>query len=377
MRFLGPVELRGRIGNDACSRYALSLVQNQPSGMVTNSNASALAIEVDDSLIPLVISDGHPNDATVCSLRSHYVSSPRQQLAQMGSRTRAILARPFLAVLGAVISSGRLGRAVYLNDFLFSTNPEIQLGKERIAEILDSLSARFPDRAVIVRSVNQVTRGRLYQSLVDNRLSLVRSRRVYVFDPTQPGFKVKPNLNKDLRLLDQWQGSIHSRPLSDSDLARVAELYRGLYLSKYRSGNCAFTDEFFRVVLGGGLFEYRCLEHEGELVAFTAWKTEPGSILGTLVGYDLSKPREWGLLRLAFAIDFQEVLRRQVPYHASSGAGYFKRLRGAKPVTEYDGIFFRHLSPWTRCCWHAFKILMYLAQRAEGESIDFKKSPTG
>jgi len=128
-------------------------------------------------------------------------------------------------------------------------------------------------------------------------------------------------------------------------------------------------------VINDGLFQFRYLERGGEILAFTAWCWEKGSMLGTLVGYDLDMPRAMGLLRLAFAIDFQAALQHKVPYHVSSGVGHFKRLRGAVPTTEYDAIFTRHLTWQSRTHWAVFRALMHLVERLEGEKIDFKKAP--
>ena len=82
-----------------------------------------------------------------------------------------------------------------------------------------------------------------------------------------------------------------------------------------------------------------------------------------------------GLFRMAFALDFKESLDRQVPYHISSGAGYFKKLRGGVPATEYDGVFSRHLGPKQRSFWKLFRALMVLAERSEGNKVDFKLAP--
>jgi hypothetical protein len=60
----------------------------------------------------------------------------------------------------------------------------------------------------------------------------------------------------------------------------------------------------------------------------------------------------------------------------SSGAGHFKRLRGALPTAEFDAVHSRHLGPKQRICWQLFRALMYLAERSEGEMIDFKRAPT-
>jgi hypothetical protein len=186
---------------------------------------------------------------------------------------------------------------------------------------------------------------------------------------------MREDLRKDLRLLRRWSDKIKRAPLGDRGILRVAELYRDLYLRKYSSGNPDFTNQFFRTVINEGLFEFRYLEQNGEILAFTAWKPEDDSILGTLIGYDLDRPREMGLYRMMFAIKLKEALDRKVPYHLSAGAGNFKRLRGAVPTTEYDAIFSRHLSRKSRTFWTLFRTLMYLAERCEGEKIDFKKAP--
>jgi hypothetical protein len=256
-----------------------------------------------------------------------------------------------------------------------TTNPGIQLNANQIEEVTNLLISQFPDRAVVFRSLNQVTRGELQGALLEKGYKLVRSRRVYIFDSSCPDFRIKENLRKDLRLLRSWREKIKRPPLDERGIQRVAELYRGLYLRKYSSGNPDFTNQFFRTVINEGLFEVRYLEQNGEIVAFTAWKPEDDSMLGTLIGYDLDRPREMGLYRMMFAIKLKEALDRKVPYHLSAGAGYFKRLRGAVPTTEYDAVFSRHLARRPRIFWILVRALMCLAERSEGETIDFKKAP--
>jgi hypothetical protein len=355
--------------------YVSRLVKDGPINFASNSHASALALELDNQLIPLIVSDGNPSDTTVSSMPAHYVESPASQLPQLDSFLYATFARLFLFLLRQVLEMGRLGQVAYLNDWLMTTNPEIQLDQKRLKEITRLLIGRFPDRAIIVRSNNHVTRSELHSVLLAQGFEMIRSRRIYLFDPTRDDFKRKENLRKDLRLLRNWPGKIRSGPLDEKEIQRVAELYRGLYLRKYSSGNPSFTNRFFETVLNMGLFESRYLELDGEILAFTAWREDRNSLLGTLVGYDLERPQSMGLLRMAFAVDFATSLESGLPYHVSSGAGRFKRLRGALPATEYDAVFWRHLSRRKRKYWQMFQILMRLAEKFEGERIDLKKAP--
>lgn len=50
---------------DGKANYVKRLVNEGPSGLVSNLHASARALEIDGRLIPLVLSDGNPEDATV------------------------------------------------------------------------------------------------------------------------------------------------------------------------------------------------------------------------------------------------------------------------------------------------------------------------
>ena len=374
-REVGEVCRREPYRSNAESRFVRGLVEQGPGRFVSNARASARALETDSRIIPVIVSDGSSGNSSVCSLLAHYVESPSSQLAQLGSRIESVLARPFLKLLGGVLRAGRLGRVCYLNDWLMTTNPQSHFEEEQIDEATGLLTAKYPDRAVVVRSVNELTRPGLPDLLRRRGYQLTRSRRIYIFDPGKPDFRMKENLRKDLRKLRHWEGTITRAPLDTADIKRVAALYRGLYLHKYTSGNPEFTDEYFRTVINEGLFETRCLVKGGQILAFTAWKPETDFMLGTLIGYDLTRPRKEGLLRMAFALDFEESLRRMVPYHISSGAGYFKRLRGAVATTEYDAIFYRHLPAKTRVYWWMFRALMLLAEKLEGERIDFKKAP--
>jgi hypothetical protein len=356
--------------------FVQKLVANGPADLVANADVSARALEFEGRLIPLILSDGDPASSTVCSIQAHYVESPGSQLPQLGNRFYGLAARPFLVLLGHIIRAGGLGKVLYLNDWLMTTNPEVRLNTSQLQEITRYLTSEFPERAIVVRSVNPVTRSELQNALLGSGFELIRSRRIYVFDPSRDGFKRKENLRKDLKLLRKWPGKIGKGALSEKGIHRVAELYRDLYLRKYSSGNPDFTERFFRTVINEEVSEFRYLELDGEILAFTAWKHEPDSMLGTLIGYDTELPQERGLLRMAFAIDFGEALSRNVPYHLSSGNGQFKRLRGCVPTTEYDAVFSRHLSLRKRTCWKLFRLLMKLAEKLEGEKIDFKKAPS-
>jgi hypothetical protein len=375
MRLLSGKMNRASIHTGGERKFVQTLAERGPGYFLSNSHASSFALDFDGMLIPLVVSDSNPADASVCSIESHYVESPLKQMGQLKGLLTPFLGRPFLMLLRAVIRAGGLGRVVYLNDWLMTTNFEVRLNTAQVQEITRFLTSKFPERAIVVRSVNRWTRRKLFLALRGSGYTLLRGRRIYVFDPLQENFKLKENLVKDLRLLEQWPGPIKQGPLSQEGIQRVAELYRGLYLQKYACGNPAFTLPFFEAVINGSVFEARYLEIDGEILAFTAWKQESESMLATLIGYDLSKPQKMGLYRTAFAIDFKTSLERKVPYNLSSGAGSFKKLRGAVPTTEYDAVYFRHLSQRQRLFWRVFQMMMFLAEKSEGERIDLKKAP--
>ena len=74
-------------------------------------------------------------------------------------------------------------------------------------------------------------------------------------------------------------------------------------------------------------------------------------ITASLIAYDLQRPQNLGLYRLAFALMITEAAQRKALLNISAGVGNFKMLRGAVPVQEFDAVYDRHLPISRRLPW--------------------------
>lgn len=357
-------------------RYFEPMIRHGATGFIENVHVSTAALVVDDQVLPLVVSEGNPDDAAVCSIYAHYVGYPLGELKRLEERRWAFAARAFLSLLGPIVRLGRLGKVVYVNNWLFNTNPPTSLSREQLTEVTRHLEERFPSRAIVFRSINERTSGPKIHSLRSGGYELVRSRRIYLFDPRVGGFLPADNLRRDLRLLSRWKGIIRELQSAERrEILRLSELYIRLYLGKYSAWNPRLTEAFFDLVTNQDVVRVFVIERGDDIVAFAAWFEDPTGVNAELVGYDLGVPRAEGLLRMAFALMFRDAIEGAKLLHLSAGNGGFKRLRGAEPTVEYDAVYFRHLGHPRRTAWRSFKCLMDLAERFEGDTAEKRRAP--
>jgi O-acetyl-ADP-ribose deacetylase (regulator of RNase III) len=66
---------------------------------------------------------------------------------------------------------------------------------------------------------------------------------------------------------------------------------------------------------------------------------------------------------MLIALAISEAARRRLKLNLGGGVGYFKSLRGAVPVEEYDAVYDRHLPSHRRLGWATLRMAGRLASR--------------
>lgn len=314
--------------------------------------------------LPLLVVDSGRDQAGICSIRSHYADYVAEEARR---RLRGRLQRRMVLIGSAgfrrLIDAFRLDDVVFVNHWLLTANTLPPLDQATLAELTFDLRKRYPDRALVIRSVNPLTAAGLYQSCSAEGFRLVRSRRVWIFDPGRDDCRKNRDILRDLRSLrnagydpDRMQATVDDVPFLGSQ-------YRHLYLGKYSPYNPNFTDDFFFKTLTGGILQYRVLRGKRGLDGFVAWRDQDDEMAGELVGYDLSQPRKRGLLRRSLAVQFEASLQTGKRLNLSSGNSRFKRLRGAEPVLEYDAVYCRHLPVGVQSAWWCLDAFLLLWER--------------
>lgn len=334
------------------SDYLAGLLRSGATRYIDNARVEMTAVSIDGIVLPLAIAEPATHNADACSPYAHYVRYTLEELCKRHPGPARWLFRSAFGAYGALLRACSFDRVLFLNNWLLSTNPHRELHADQLRRITEFLLPRFPGRALVQRNINPDLHPAYCDALATAGFRLVKSRRVYLLDPTSERFRNSANAGLDLRLLARSEYEvIGGANIGAAEMPRLAQLYRSLYLDKYSQLNPALTEDFFAITVPAKTLRYRALKRGGRIDGFVAFFETSGVLTGVYIGHDRSLPLELGLYRQLIAILIAEARDRGVLLNLSGGAGEFKQLRGAVPVVEYDAVYDRHLPPRRRLAW--------------------------
>jgi len=333
-------------------RYLLPFLRDGPQAYIRNVyNTELLVAQVGEAVIPLTLTDFHPDNSYVCSPYSHYISyGGYEEVHRLGNPLAERLIRAALHPVAGYFRRAGLDRVVYVNNWLLSTNLYPALDEATIRGLAQPLPERFPDRTIIFRSVDERRNPLLLQTLRGQGYRMILSRQVWYMQPEEA--QRTRQFKEDRRVLrhhayEVVDGSV----LSDDELSRCLTLYNQLYLEKYSYYNPQFTDAFLRLARDAGILHLRALRRDGQINGVMGFFVRNGLMTQPLFGYDTGLPVDEGIYRLLTLITLQEGLARNLTVHASGGVGKFKKIRGGKPMIEYNAVYDQHLPAARRIPW--------------------------
>ncbi len=352
-RLSGMLECVHGSARQGAVEYVSALVGDGPEVYLDNAKVTALALVVDGRVVPLILGARESGNAAVCSLRAHYVDYTLHEFARRHPRVPGWLVGTLSAPLQALLGSSDVDDAVFVNNWLLTTNPPLQLTEPQTAELTEMLTARYPRRAIVFRSINPVLDERLFANLRKIGYAFLRARTVYLLDTREGRHLRHQNVRTDLKLPRQTgycrrAGAAALR----NEVTRLTELYRGLYLAKHTPLNPAYTEEFVRLTLESGFLAYLALTRHHRVESFASYFADRAVMTGSLIGYDRQRPTDVGLYRQAVALLVAEAAEREVILNLSAGAGSFKMYRGCSAVQEFDAVYCAHLPAQRRALWH-------------------------
>jgi hypothetical protein len=324
-----------------------ALAQAGAESLVANAACHAMVLRQGAHALPVLVEDGGYGRSYVTAPHSAYVLYARDEMDIVELRGAARWsAHATLAVMDRLLRTIRLNRAVQLDNWLLSTNLHGRWNGEGLPAMRALLTEHFPDHFVILRSLDPWSCPELLGAARRDGWALLPARQVWVTDDLERDWRPRNHAASDRRKLRQSQLVVEDPDeVSPRDAARIAELYRQLYLGRYSAMNPAYTPRFIALSAQLGLLRFRVArDSTGLIMAFTAMRIA-GDILTTpLIGYDLTRPQSEGLYRIASYLAAQWAHERGLRHHGSSGAGVFKSNRGAKGVIEYMAVYGGHLS---------------------------------
>lgn len=333
---------------EAHRRYLEALLRDRPERLIANVHERFAVARVGRHVVPLVINDGNSRACYATSPSGFYVDYASDFVAGLeGSLKRwALLA--LLGALGAICRRLRMDRVVYLNNWLLPTQPAWALTPENTRALIDTLVPRFPDHGFAIKGLSPAQAA----DLATCGYSPIFSRKVHHWDPRRPETVRRSNVQRDLRLLRRTEYRVrHLTEVSDELAQRLCELYRELYHEKYSDLSLRYEPSFFALIVESGLLDVLAIEMDGRCDGFATLLHDDERLVSSIGGYDSSVERSEGLYRLAHISVMKAAMVAEQVLNLSSGAGKFKKLRGAVERDEYEAAYVRHLGRWRGVPW--------------------------
>jgi len=332
---------------DGCiaGHFAAAFARASTQAFIANATSRMMLVQSGPHSLPVTVDDGGYGRSYVASPHSAYVLYARAEMDIVGFVKGRRMANAALGVLDGMLRMARINRAVHVDNWLLSTNLHGGWEGAGLAGIRRLLAERFPTHFLILRSLDEWSSPQLLQAARDDGWMLLPARQIWVVDDLARDWRPRNNFDNDRRALTK-SGLVveEARQFDATDRARIAELYRMLYVQKYSPLNPVFTPQFIALTQTTGLLHYRVArDATGRIMAVAGMLARGKVMTPPVVGYDITCPRADALYRIASFMFSQLAMERGLRLHGSAGAADFKRRRGAHGVIEYMALHAGHL----------------------------------
>ena len=344
--------------------YIRQFADTPSSALIRNAATTVRALSTGDALMPITVDASRPGNCYVVSPAAAYTAYARFELQVLPQRWLRAGLNGLIAVLDKWLRRVRFDRTVHVNNWMLSTNLYGDWEGAGLADITAAMIESFPDKAIVFRSLNPLSNGRLLELLARAGYLFLPSRQIYVQDARHGNghqFSKRRDSKQDSRLLAR-SGYRVSRPDSEQDSAvfdRLEYLYGQLYLDKYTRLNPQFTSQWLRNGCQDRWLNLFCLvSPEGRIDGVAGMIRRGATTTTPVLGYDIELPQSLGMYRMLSWICTDEAIRNCLTLNCSAGAAAFKRSRGAAPYIEYSAAYVRHLDVERKLAWQVLNGLL-------------------
>lgn len=339
--------------------FFTQLLLNGVDKYIENVQAQLLLLPWGGQFIPITVNDAQYDNSFVCSPYSHYVS----YATIVFDKIKIPLLNKLLSSLqkgyGYLMRKGKINQVVIVNNWLFTTNPPLSLDQGVLKELLEYLIRKFPNHAIIFRSVTKEICPAFYNALKTLQFDFIASRYVYLTQAKDESVFQTRIVKSDLRLLkDSKYTQLSNKELSESDINQMVELYQALYIHKYSKLNPQFNAAFVKLAIDSGILNFTALKEDNQVKGCFGFYYRDGIMISPFFGYDPANGDNKGIYRILSTLLLLEARKHQALFNQSAGGAFFKKIRRAQGHFEYTALYDKHL-PWKRRVpWQFLKSLM-------------------
>lgn len=299
--------------------------------------------------LPMTRNDGKRPTNYLCCPSAAYLDYAIDELRHFSaSPVLKGALRGLIAAARPLMRASGLDHQLQPNNWLVSTNILPDLSQADIAGATAQVVQKWPDHAIVWRSVNDVGTRTMKDRFEAAGYRALASRRIYLFDCRGAMPAMGRDETRDRKLLAQGDLAVVQGPWSPADYERMAWLYQRLYRDKYSLLNPSYTSQFLEAAHADGWLDLHALRNADDRIeGVIGFYDFADTMTAPVVGYDTDLPAGLGLYRRLMAASLARARDRRLLYNMSAGAASFKRNRGATPALEYMMVYCRHL-PWPR-----------------------------
>ena len=344
---------------ELAKKFFVSFIKNKPIHFIDNVDTKLMLLTINDICLPVTVNDEQYDNSFVCSPYTHYVSYAFFVLEKIQNSYLKSFLGGLLKFYGKLLRGGKINKVVTVNNWLFTTNPHAPLDKSTLETIVNHLKNKFPDHAIIFRSVTREVNPEFYDALVSQNFDMIASRLVYLSDARNEKIFHTRIFKSDMKhLRESPYKIIPSEEITDDDLPKIIELYRALYIEKYSKLNPQFNVNYIKHALKQGVLHLQLLKRDDQIEGVCGYFCQNNVMISPFFGYDPIKSEKNGVYRILCTLLLLNAQKLQVLFNQSAGGSFFKKIRRAEGFFEYTAVYNRHLPFSRKLPWNLLKVMM-------------------
>lgn len=329
--------------------------------LIPNASVDFSFLTHDSRLLPLTISRGETGGSYVVQPHSAYIGYAIDELSYLNLGWGRLGLACLVRAVGWPLLAAGIGRSVLIDNYGFATNLHGDWHGQGLAKMREQLYQQYPRHFFGIRSVDPWSSPELCRALKADGWLFLPARQVWTIDDPEKEWRPRSHVKRDQKLVRDSRVEIEDlEKLTDSDAQRITDLYQSLYRQKYSCLNPDYTARWIQLLVDTRLVTFRVArDRDGQIQAMAGHLERDGLLTVPLIGYDRSQPQASGLYRIASWLSGDHAARKNLRFHASAGAGAFKRHRGARGQIEFLACYVNHLPRTQQVLWRGFSCFLY------------------
>src|SRR5262245_55850504 len=145
--------------------YLVPLIRDGASFYIDNAHVQMSAILLDQQVLPMVLCYEATGNSDVCSPTSHYLRYPLVEMERQKDGISRLMLKSSLQAASFFLQRAHLDKVIYLNNWLWSTNPCPNLTASQVDAVTNHLIEMYPDHAILFRSCNRYIARDYFEAL--------------------------------------------------------------------------------------------------------------------------------------------------------------------------------------------------------------------